>query len=229
MTGTDPAEGRIEDRLVQRVRHLADQPQGRVTRHPGVGIERQNVAHTGGHGWHMTLCRAVVGIIGTAQQTVELVQLAAFALPSHPNLFGGVVTAVTMQVQKAGTGGTRAVDLVQSGNLDVDQRDKWRILRHVLSGGVQPVGQDCKSHVSLGAGQIMDFQPFELFGQLCAICQHCRHNHERAQRRRHAALKRQSRQCRGRYGPGHHAINDKLSDGAGRDDRCEEPERKHGP
>ena len=47
----DHAAGRrIEARPVERMRHLADQPLGRVARQPRVGVERDHVADAGRHG-----------------------------------------------------------------------------------------------------------------------------------------------------------------------------------
>ena len=49
----DPPGGGIEARPVERMRHLADQAVDRVARQPRVGVERDDVADVGGHGWRL--------------------------------------------------------------------------------------------------------------------------------------------------------------------------------
>ena len=74
----------VEARAVQRVGHLADQPQRRVARQARVGVERDHVAHVGRHVRVAPADRHEGRVGRAAQQAVELLQLAALALPAHP-------------------------------------------------------------------------------------------------------------------------------------------------
>ena len=79
----DAAGRRIETRPVERVRHLADQPLGRVARQARVGIEGDDIADVGRQ--RRAARRSQERRVGrAAQQAVELVELAALALPAHP-------------------------------------------------------------------------------------------------------------------------------------------------
>ncbi len=77
-------------------------------REPGIGIQRDNVAHAG---WQFVKKRRFdkAGIGGAAQQPIEFVQLAALALPAHPASLAGVPGAPAVQQQKADAARRRAI------------------------------------------------------------------------------------------------------------------------
>jgi hypothetical protein len=76
----DASRCRIEARSVERMGELAHQAARRVARQARIGIERDHEAYAGRHAFG----RDERGVVGAAQQPVELVQLAALALPAHP-------------------------------------------------------------------------------------------------------------------------------------------------
>ena len=83
------------------MRHLADEPERGVARQASIGIERDHILHILRH-----LRRAATdghegGIVRSAQQPVELMQLAALALPSHPFAFARIEPAMTVQQEEA--------------------------------------------------------------------------------------------------------------------------------
>src|SRR5581483_10345717 len=74
--------------------HLADQPLDGIARQSCIGIERDDVADAGRQVRRGVEERRVGR---PAQQAVELVQLAALALPSHPAALGAVPDAAPVQ------------------------------------------------------------------------------------------------------------------------------------
>ncbi|MCY1219812.1 hypothetical protein D9M72_318020 [compost metagenome] len=108
----DALPGRIEPWLVQRMGHLADQPQRGIAWQPRVGVEGDDVAHAGRHLRCPAVDGHVAGVAGAAQQPVQLMQLAALALPSHPLALHGVEHAPAVKQQKAIASRTRPMALV---------------------------------------------------------------------------------------------------------------------
>src|SRR6202046_5345698 len=86
----DPAARRIETGMIERMRHLADQPPYRVAGQPGIGIERHDVADIRADSGRLAIDAHEAGVGGAAQQPVQLVQLAALALPTEPSPFAFV-------------------------------------------------------------------------------------------------------------------------------------------
>ena len=83
----------VDARPVERMLEDADQRAHRLARQAGVGVEREAVAHVGQHP-HVADLDRVAGVAGAAQTAVELLDLAALALPAHPDAFGRRSTAV---------------------------------------------------------------------------------------------------------------------------------------
>ena len=81
--------------LVKRVRHRADHAVRGVARQFGVGVKGDDEANFRQHGKIADLYREAVVLV--AQQLVEVHQLAALALPTHPDSFARVVDAVAVQ------------------------------------------------------------------------------------------------------------------------------------
>src|SRR5208282_1218793 len=80
----DAAGARIECRAIERVSHLADQPLGGSPRQARIAIEGDDVADAVGHDRREPVVRDESRVACAAQQSVELVQLAALALPPDP-------------------------------------------------------------------------------------------------------------------------------------------------
>ena len=74
----------VEARTVERMRHLADQPLRAFDRHPRVRIERDHVTDVARQSRRLAVDRDERRVGLAAQQAIELVQLAAFALPAYP-------------------------------------------------------------------------------------------------------------------------------------------------
>ena len=93
----DAADLGIEARPVERMRELADQAAHRIAGQLGVGIQRDDEAHVARRCGGTAIRRDKVCACRASQQLVELVQLAALALPADPALLAGVPDAAAMQ------------------------------------------------------------------------------------------------------------------------------------
>ena len=81
IAGDHVAGAGLDHRPVERMAELADQPVDRVAHHARVGVERHDMDDAFGQ----RRIRRQEGRVGVAaQQKVQLVQLAALALPAHP-------------------------------------------------------------------------------------------------------------------------------------------------
>src|SRR5919204_1475704 len=81
----DAAGGRIEPRTVEWMRHGADEAIDGAARQASIGIERDHVADISR--W-LADVREEARVGRAAQQAIELVELPALALPSHPRVLG---------------------------------------------------------------------------------------------------------------------------------------------
>ena len=95
--GDDQAALGIELRPVERMRHLADQVPGRLSRDARVGVERDDVAD---ERRQPAADRHERRVRFTPEKAVELVQLAPLALPAHPPTFRLVPHPAPVQQQE---------------------------------------------------------------------------------------------------------------------------------
>ena len=89
------------------MRHLADQAADRVARQSRVGVERDDVANAAGTRWRCPADRHEGRVGRAAQEPVQLVQLAALALPADPPSFAFVPDSPAMEQQEAVAAGRR--------------------------------------------------------------------------------------------------------------------------
>ncbi len=174
---------RIEAGTVQRVRHLPDQPLHDVARQPRVGVERDHVANAGGNqrGGIAVGDEARVG--GAAQQAVQLVQLAALALPADPLAFALVPEPAPVQQQEAIAVGGRRVPLIQPRDSSARGREQRVVAGLALGGGVRPVREQREADVAVRSRQVMHFESLDLLLDLRTRGQQRGHHDERAQPR----------------------------------------------
>ena len=74
---------------------------GGVARQPGVGVERDAVADVAAAASGSPTCDVEAGVGGAAQQAVELLDLAALALPAHPGALARVPLPPAMEEEEA--------------------------------------------------------------------------------------------------------------------------------
>ena len=218
----DPAGGGVEARPVERMRHLADQAADRVARQLRVGVERDDVANVGRREAVAPADRHESGVGRAAQQPVQLVQLAALALPADPAPFAFVPDAPAMEQQEAVAARRRAVALVEPGDALRCSREESGVALEVLGRSIGPVGEQREMQIAFRAGEVMDFQPLDLLLDRRVRRQQRRHRDERAQMRGHAVAQLQGRQERRAEAERHGAVDqrDRRIDGG---DRAQEP------
>ena len=174
--------------------HLADEAQCCVARQPGVGIEGNDVTHVRRDLWRALRNRYEGRVGGTAQQPVEFMQLAAFALPSHPFIFAGVEDAAPMQQQETASAGGRSVAVVQFCYRRRGHREQRCIVIQYLLIRVDSVQQESEREIATGAGEVVNLQLFNLRQQLRCAGQQRRHHYQRSQRLRNASREFKPRQ-----------------------------------
>ena len=92
----DPSGVLVEHGAVERMRHGADERDGGVARQHRVGVERDDVAHAV-QPVRLSLDPPERTGVVLEQERVELHELAALALPSHPDAVGLVPAALAME------------------------------------------------------------------------------------------------------------------------------------
>ena len=155
---------------------LADQAARGVARQPRVGIERDHVAHAGRHAGGLSADVHEAGVGGAAQQPVELVELAALALPSHPLLLRLAPDPSPVQQEEAVARRRGSVALRFSRAIPRGRRVQQRlVVRGASAGGVGPVREQREMQVALGRGQVVDLEPLDLLLDGSACRQQRRH------------------------------------------------------
>ena len=136
----DAAQARVEPRSIQRVGDDADQGLRGVARQPRVGVQRDAIAHRRQDRQFADL-HGEAGVAGAAEETVELLDLAPLALPSHPHLLAGIPAPFAMKQEEA-IGVLRAEAPVERLDAVARRRENRRIAGHLARLGVGEVAED---------------------------------------------------------------------------------------
>ncbi|TMQ68583.1 MAG: hypothetical protein E6K81_16510, partial [Candidatus Eisenbacteria bacterium] len=96
----DPPERGVEARAIERVLDHADQLTRRIARQAGIAVEREAVADARQDG-RIAPPYGEARVGGAPQQPVELLDLAAFALPTHPHPLAAIPTAGAVEQVEA--------------------------------------------------------------------------------------------------------------------------------
>ena len=184
----DAPPGGVDNRLVQRMRHLADQPPHRVGRKPRIRVQGDDIMDALRHCRRAPVEAEEGRVAGAAQQAVQLVQLAALALPADPQALAFVPHAAAMEQEEPVAAGRRRVPAVQAG----DRFDRGLQERVValdrLACRIGPVREQGELDLPADACEMMDLQPLDLLDDGFRPGQQCRHHHQGAQMA--AALRR---------------------------------------
>src|SRR5262249_29508543 len=98
IAGIHDVLGRINDGMIELMRHGAHHATGASSWQFGVGIQSKDIAHVGKHGKIAHLDGKTVVL--TAEEAIEIHEFAALALPSHPNPLVRVVDPMAMEQEK---------------------------------------------------------------------------------------------------------------------------------
>src|SRR5579871_6972593 len=182
MSPNDTASMYIELRAVERVRHLSHQPSCCSNRQTGVRVQCYDVAHARRHLRHAVCARDKRSVCRAAQQSIELVKLAALALPSDPLVLTGVPHSVPMEEQKALARLRRTMALVQSRNARLCGRHQLVVARNMFGVRVRPIRKESEDKVVIGVGEEMHLEALDLFVDCCFRYQKRGHDDNRTQR-----------------------------------------------
>ena len=191
----DPARLGIERRAIERVRHQADETGGGAPGKTRIRVEGDDEPNVGGDGRTPTRDRHERRVARPPKQAVELVKLAALALPPHPLALGRVPHTPAMQQEKAiAAVGRRTVATIQIRDALGRRRHQRRILGHRLGRRVHMVGQEREANVPVRIGEVVDLEPADLLVDVGFAREQRRHHDEGSEARRHPITKLEARQ-----------------------------------
>jgi hypothetical protein len=150
-----------------------------------------------------------MNVVSTAQQPVQLVELAALALPSDPAPLPFVPHAAAVEQEEALAAGGRPVAPVQLGDAFGRRLDERFIALDALLVGVGPVREQGEMQLVFRAREMVDLQALDLLFERLARRQQDRHGDQRAQLRRHAFAQREARQDRRAYASRDGAVHER--------------------
>jgi hypothetical protein len=175
---------------------LADQAPHGLARQSRVGVERDDIAHAGrNRGW-LTVCANKGRIPRAAQQLVQLMELAALALPSHPLALSFAPHATAMEEVEAATFGGRSMHAIQSCDALSRDLQERRIAIDRRGVSVGPVRKQSEVNFTLRGGEVVHFETLDLCLYRFGRRQQRGHDHDSSQVRWNALVQRQSRQHR---------------------------------
>ena len=181
IAGDDAAELLIVKRPVERMRHRADQLSRRIARQLRIGVERDYVSDIGEHvdvaGDHR---EAILRF--AAQQCVELLELAALSLPTHPQLLVRVPSARPVEQEEDvafGVGIPWAILAVERIDSRARAPDQRGIIGHRFFRRVTQVSDQGEVQVAVLIGEKAYFERFEQRIDVGIADQHRRHHDDR--------------------------------------------------
>ena len=174
------------------MRHLADHLANGSAQQPRIGVQRDDITNVLRYG---TADHFKTGILGPAQQPVQFRQFAALAFPPHPDPFGRVPQAATVQ-EKEPVAIIRRVARIQPCNCLQCGCDQLRVMPGRLGIRIHRIRQQGIMQRTIGAGQVMHFQALYLRQKLCRIMQQHRYRHQGSQLWRYAFCQIKARKRR---------------------------------
>ena len=170
--GDEPPHG-IDLRPVERVKRDADERFRGIARQPRVAVERDAIAD---RRKHRQIADDVdeARVRGAAQEPVELFELAALPLPSHPALFALVPAALAMKEIEEVVPAAR-MPVVQGLHAGAGGRQDFAVARKIVRVGVGKIAEDGEVNVRVEIAQRLDFQ----------MHQHLFDNRDAPEERRH--------------------------------------------
>ena len=199
--------------------HGADQTVDDASGQMRVGVEGDHVADGGGHVGPPAARREERRVVRPPQEAVQLVELPALALPSHPLAFRLIPDAPAMEQEEALAAVGRATVAAVEARDPVDGgREEPIILRHGLGGRVGPVGQEREVDVTVRIGEVVDLETTDMLLDLGLAGEEGGHHDERSQARRDAVAQLEARQRPRAELIGDGAIDERDREVGGRDE-----------
>ncbi len=171
------AEPGVNDRSIQRMRHGPDHPRRGSVRKLRVGVQRDDIADVLEHTQRTGLARKAVVLF--FEQPVQVEQLAALALPPHPDSLAGVEGAVPVQQQERPCVASciLPIQIVDCPCRQIDQRTLVDLRR--TSGGVRQIGQQREVKIRILVREITRLKLVQQIFNLLFIEQQRRHHNQR--------------------------------------------------
>ncbi len=184
-----PAGPRIEGRVVQRMGHRPHEAPHRAPGQPRVGVERDHVAHVRRRGRRGPPRGQDAGRRRSAQEGIQLLELAALALPPHPAALGLVPRSLPVEEQESGASpGRLAVALVEPVDGRRRRGQELVVAGDVLGRGIEPVRQQGEPEIALAVPQVVDLQAADLGLDVRLAGEEHRHDNQGPQPGRHAIV-----------------------------------------
>ena len=203
----------VDDRAVQRMAELACEVRHRFGRQPRIGVERHDIANIPGQ----TLVGGEEGrVLIAPQKQVQLVQLAALALPAHPAALLLVIEAAAVQQEEARLVVARImlvepVDLLARIVVDFHVGGRDFLLR------VGPVADQREIDLTARIGEVVHLQVADLLVDGIARGDEGRHGDQRARLRRQPVLVFEADQPRRLHEPRHQRVEQRIGGVHGRE------------
>ena len=159
--------------------HRPDEANGGASRQARVRVESDHVSDP--H-WHVQLGPQERRAIVPQEQLVELLELAALALPTHPLALAGIPDPVPVEQEESGprVGSGTMAPVEPADPLD-GGLEQPIISRHGFRRRVDPVGEESEVDGALQIGKIVELQAIDLLLDLGVAHQQGRHHHEGSQ------------------------------------------------
>src|SRR6266516_5929852 len=154
-----------------------DQSPGGVAQQLGIGIQRDDKPNA------LELCAIAraqksfqLGRGFPDEESIELLEFAALALPSDPALLALTPRAAAMKKKEAPRS-VPPIQLLDSSRHDVDI---LCVLRHALSRRVSKIGQERKAQIRIRISEVTNFEAIELVLDCVRCGKQQLHLHQRA-------------------------------------------------
>src|SRR4029453_15581040 len=142
----DALRARIEPRPIERVCHRADQSFDGSSWQPRVAVQRDDVADTGRRARRRQKRR----VLSSPEQAVQLVELPALALPSHPRAFALVPEAPTMEQEESLTAALDRPVASFKAPPPLPRRSRGSLApRHCLGRPIRPIGEKSEAKIAI--------------------------------------------------------------------------------
>ncbi len=158
------AEVGINDGAVERMSHGANHAVRRAPRKLRIGVQRDDVLRVRQRAQVAGLHRKRIKL--ALEQLVEIQQLAALALPAHPNALARVKDAMAVEQEERSRScrGIPLIQLVGELNGQIDQR--VRVVLPRARDRVGKISEQAKVDVQVLVGQVADLELVEQLAHL---------------------------------------------------------------
>src|SRR3569623_369885 len=210
ITFDDAAAPGVVNGTIERVRHVADERTRGVARQLGIGVQGDDIADIREHGTvadnlaerRLSLARYC------AQQRVELLELAAFALIAHPYAFVRIPQTRTVEEIKD-AGAVVPISCVECINSLAREREQSLVIRLIARRRSAEIGEQREIEPGIAIAEIAYLQRIDQGGNILWRAQQGGHDHHGGVFAGYALRKIHARQSARRYQQRDDAIHER--------------------